>query len=116
MNASGSFSVSGVTVMLGALQVTEVVALLPLRLPLRRPYTIRSGDKVLEMASAHRNAHRTDADTLQLDLTDETVREIASRLQPRAGIFGIPSFAGLRFVVRTTRIRKMSGELVDNVG
>ncbi|NUO77462.1 MAG: suppressor of fused domain protein [Lysobacter sp.] len=104
------------TVVLGARQVGELLALLPLRLPFDKPFSLIGGEAQVQFASARRNAAEAVGDDLRLSLTAETLRELISTLQAREGQYPLRSFDTLSFLVRKTQIKDADGRVVQTIG
>lgn len=111
------FLAKAVTVLeLGARQIEELTALLPLRLPFGRPFRIIGKDTSIVLAPGEQNGLREEEGALHVDLTDETVREIASTLKAQRGTYHLSTFKALRFVVEPTQIKDAQGNVIQTVG
>jgi suppressor of fused len=105
-----------IEVTLGARQVDELIALLPLRLPFGRAFTL-IGDEarvVFEPADSNRAEERDGDLVLRLDAA--TLKALTSSLRARAGDYPVAGFDGLTFIVRKTEIRDSDGQVVEVIG
>lgn len=111
-------------VTLGARQVEELMALLPLRLPFGRPLRVLGHDwqLLLEPADAQNGARNEvewqapEENRVVLRLTDATVQQLAQTLQPRQGSYVLPLLAHVERVVEKTTITDSTGKVVDVIG
>jgi suppressor of fused len=103
-------------VTLGARQVGELIALLPLRLPFGRSFTLigREARVVFEPADSN-HADERDGD-LVLRLDAATMKALTRSLHARAGDYTVPGFEGLTFIVRKTEIRGSDGQVIEVIG
>jgi suppressor of fused len=99
------------SIRLGARQIEQLIALLPLRLKFERPFSL-SGPGW----TARRNSWRIERGLVCLCVTKATVEEIATLLQVRQGVYKLPSFPNILWDVKQTTIRNAEGEIVDIVG
>ncbi|WP_235568664.1 suppressor of fused domain protein [Lysobacter sp. Root983] len=104
------------TVVLGARQVGELLALLPLRLPFAKPFALVGAECRIEFEHARRNAATADGADLRLSLTADTLRELVANLQAREGQYPLRSFDLLSFLVRKTQIKDAEGRVVQTIG
>ncbi|KQZ62819.1 MULTISPECIES: suppressor of fused domain protein [unclassified Lysobacter] len=104
------------TVVLGARQVGELMALLPLRLPFDKPFSLIGTESRVLFASGRRNAVQADGEDLRLTLTAETLRELIATLQAREGHYVLRSFDILGFTVRKSQIKDADGRVVQTIG
>jgi suppressor of fused len=105
-----------IEVTLGARQVDELIALLPLRLPFEREFMLigREARIVFEPARSNR-AQERDGD-LVLGLDPATLQALTATLCARAGEYAVPGFDGLTLIVRKTEIRDGEGQVVEVFG
>lgn len=109
-------------VTLGARQVDELVALLPLRLPFGRTLRVAGHERqlLLEPAGADgQNAVEWQGEgdgAVVLRLTDATVQQFAQTLQPREGRYVLPLLPGVEWQVQKTTIKDSTGKVVDVIG
>lgn len=104
------------TVVLGARQVGELMALLPLRLPFDKPFSLIGAESRVLFANGRRNAAQADGEDLRLTLTAETLRELIATLQAREGHYKLRSFDTLGFTVRKSQIKDADGRVVQTIG
>lgn len=104
------------TVVLGARQVGELMALLPLRLPFDKPFSLIGAEGRVLFATGRRNAAQADGEDLRLTLTAETLRELIATLQAREGHYQLRSFDTLGFTVRKSQIKDAEGRVVQTIG
>ncbi|VWD54570.1 aminopeptidase [Burkholderia lata] len=105
-----------VEITVGARQVDELVALLPLRLPFDRPLRLVGCDTALRFERGDANAVADEDGRLTLRLTDATVQALARTLQPRAGEYAVDGLDGVRWRVEKTVIRDAQGNAVQTIG
>jgi suppressor of fused-like protein len=101
---------------LGARQIAQLVELIPLRLPFGRPFLLTGPSWKLQFQIAKRNTWHIEQGVLYLYLTPSAVQEFATLLQPRHGVYKLPSFPNLRWDVQQTTIRNAHGDVVDVIG
>ena len=101
---------------LGARQVDELVALLPLRLPFGRDFHFASRERALVFAHGETDSVEEEGDRLTLRLSDATVRELAHALKPVAGIYEVRGFGAVRWKVQKTTIKDPQGNVVRTIG
>lgn len=109
---------------LGARQVEELVALLPLRLPFGRTLRVAGHEWQLLLEPAAAGADGSNAvewqgeseNALVLRLTDATVQQLAQTLQPRQGSYVLPLLPQVEWVVQKTTIKDSTGKVVDVIG
>jgi len=107
---------SVVEITIGAGQVLDLVALLPLRLPFDRDFHFVGHDCALRFLRSDANSVTKDDRTLTLKLTDSTVRAFARCLQPRAGKYGVDGLDGVSWLIEKTVIRDAQGAPVRTIG
>ncbi len=103
----------------GARQVDELVALLPLRLPFGRTLRVAGHQWQLLLQPAEtENAVEwlANDEGAVLHLTHATVQQLAQTLQPRAGTYVLPLLPGVQWQVEKTTIKDASGNVVEVVG
>lgn len=101
---------------LGARQVDELVALLPLRLPFGRDFHFASREKALLFEHGETDSVAEEDDRLVMRLSDATVRELARTLKPVAGTYEVRGFGAVRWKVQKTTIRDPQGNVVRTIG
>ncbi len=109
-------------VTLGARQVEELVALLPLRLPFGSTLRVAGHEwqLLLEPAGADgQNVVEWQGEgegAVVLRLTDATVQQFAQTLQPREGRYVLLLLPGVEWRVEKTTIKDANGNVVDVIG
>lgn len=109
-------------VTLGARQVEELVALLPLRLPFGRTLRVAGHEwqLLLEPAGADgKNAVEWPGEgegAVVLHLTDATVQQFAQTLQPRESRYVLPLLPEVEWQVEKTTITDSTGKVVEVIG
>lgn len=110
---------------LGARQVEELVALLPLRLPFGRPLTVAGHEwqLLLEPAGAGGSSNAVEwpgeggeENSVVLRLTNATVQQWAQTLQARQGSYVLPLLPQVEWVVEKTTIKDSTGKVVEVIG
>jgi hypothetical protein len=101
---------------IGARQVDELIALLPLRLPFGRGFHFASRERALAFEHGETDRVTEEDGKLTLHLSDATVRELARTLKPVAGTYEVPGFGAVRWKVQKTTIRDPQGNVVRTVG
>lgn len=101
---------------LGARQIEQLAALLPLRLPFGRPFMLCGPHCRVLFETGRHNRVRIAGNTVTLQVRDGDAMELVTLLHPRQGIYTLPSFPHLRWDVKQTTIRNALGELVDIIG
>lgn len=105
-----------IDISLGARQLGQLLELLPLRLPFGRSLTLAGPKWKLLFEPARRNSSSFSDSTLHIGVNQKTVQELADLLQPRQGLYRLPSFPHIAWDVKQTWIRNAEGELVDVIG
>ncbi len=100
----------------GARQVDELVALLPLRLPFDRPFMLMGPEQRLYLSRGESNDVSEEAGALRLRLTDATVQRLVETLKPLAGEYAVDGLDGVRWKVERTVIRDAQGNPVETFG
>lgn len=103
-------------IVLGARQVDELVTLLPLRLPFGRGFRVAGREGALVFEHGDVNSVSESDGQLTLQLTDDTVRELARTLQPRAGTYTLEGLDGVRWQIEKTAIKSPEGKVVRTIG
>ncbi|MBV7429837.1 MULTISPECIES: suppressor of fused domain protein [unclassified Acidovorax] len=109
-------------VTLGARQVDELVALLPLRLPFGR--TLRVAGHRWQLLLEPSGSQGSNAVEWQgeeesaaiLRLTNATVQQFVQTLQPREGRYVLPLLPQVKWQIEKTTIQDSTGRVVDVVG
>jgi len=104
-------------VTLGAYLVGQLAQLLPLRLGFGKPFTLHGPQwRIHFELTVKRNAWRIKPGLICLYLTAPTVKEFATLLHQRQGVYKLPAFPNLLWDVKQTTIRNAEGEIVDILG
>lgn len=109
-------------VTLGARQVEELVALLPLRLPFGRTLRVAGHEWQLLLEPAGADGQNVvewpgeGAGTVVLRLTDTTAQQFAQALQPREGRYLLPLLPEVEWLVQKTTITDSTGKVVEVIG
>lgn len=110
---------------LGARQVEELVALLPLRLPFGHPLTVAGHEWKLLLEPAGPGGSNNavewqgeggEENSVVLRLTDATVQQWAQTLQARQGSYVLPLLPQVEWVVEKTTIKDSTGKVVEVIG
>jgi len=107
---------STLNIALGARQIEQLIILLPLRLPFRRPLTVAGPQWKLHFEPGRRNSSTIEDNVLHISVNEKTVQELATLLHPRQGVYKLPSFQHILWDVQQTWIRNAEGELVAVIG
>ena len=105
-----------VRIVLGARQIEQLVELLPLRLPFKRPLSVAGPLWKLHIEPARRNSVTLKQTSVHLCLNEKSVQELAALLHPRQGVYRLPSFQRILWDVQQTWIRNAEGELTGVIG
>ena len=105
-----------VNIVLGARLIEQLVELLPLRLPFKRPLTIAGPYWKLDFETGRRNRITLGAARLHICVNEHSVQELATLLHPRRGVYRLPSFQRILWDVQQTWIRNAQGELTGVIG
>lgn len=106
------------SIVLGARMIAQLTELLPLRLGYGKPFTLCGpGWKIdFELTVKKHNAWRLDKGVVRLFVNAAAVKEFATLLHVRQGVYKLPSFQNILWDVRQTTIRNAEGEIVDIIG
>ena len=108
---------SQVRVTLGARQIEQLAESIPLRLPFGKPFELVGPRGRLRFALAKRNSWNIGRDNvLHFHISPDTVKEFATLLHPRTGVYKLPSFQHILWNVQPTTIRNAEGVIVDVIG
>lgn len=106
-----------VQVTLGARQIEQLAEFLPLRLPFGKPFSLVGPGARLFFDLAPKNEVQLSRDgTLLFKVNAATVKEFATLLHPRKGVYKLPSFQLILWDVKPTTIRNAEGDVVDVIG
>lgn len=82
---------------LAARQMDELLALLPLRLPLGKPFLVTGGDWQLRFVAGEQNQLQLEEQLLTLTLSASTLEQLLATLKPQAGDYTLAGFKGLEW-------------------
>lgn len=105
-----------VQIVIGARQIAQLIELLPLRLPFKRPLTVAGPAWKLHIEPARRNTSALSQGALHICVNPQGAQELATLLHPRQGVYKLPSFQNILWDVKQTWIRNAEGELVSVIG
>lgn len=105
-----------IQITMGALQVVELVSILPYRIPYQRPLHMVGQKCQLAIMPSEANGYRTDGDNLILNLSPRSATELGTVLVPQEGLYEFPSFPELRIQVKKTHIKDKDGKVVQTIG
>ncbi len=106
-----------VQVTLGARQIEQLAEFIPLRLPFGKTFLLAGprGKLFFELGKRNRSSIAPDG-TLRLEVNASSVKEFATLLHPRQGVYKMPSFQHILWDVKPTTIRNAEGGIVDVIG
>lgn len=104
------------TVSLGAQNIAQIVAILPLRLPFGRPLRVLGPDASISFIPATANEIVVNDGVLELKLKEATVNELATLLKPERGTYRPKTLDNLVFDIRPTLIKDANGKVVETIG
>jgi suppressor of fused len=107
---------SAVEITVGARQVSELIALLPLRLPFDRPFCLVSNEAEVVFRRGDANCITNEGSTLTLTLTDERIKALVDTLRPYAGEYVVDGLADVCWRVEKTVIRDGQGNPIETIG
>ena len=101
---------------LGALQIPELLTLLPLRLPFGRDFELIGHEITVWFANSERCSVAETDEGVGIYLNKEALEELCEILKIKAGEYILNNFKGLIFEVEKTLIRDSSGNVVETLG
>lgn len=101
---------------IGARQVEELRALLPLRIPFGRPFIISGPEWQVQFEAGSECAWRIDGQAVKLTMDADCARDFASSVQPREGRYRLGQLAGVNWQVAPTLIRDRDGNVIERIG
>ena len=106
-----------VRVTLGARQIEQLAEFIPLRLPFGKTFELAGPRGRLHFELAKKNGWSLGRDqVLRLQVHAGTVKEFATLLHPREGVYKLPAFQHILWDVKPTTIRNADGGIVDVIG
>lgn len=103
-------------VTLGARQVDELCALLPLRIPFDRPFTLAGNDWRLRFEPGDACGITMDDDGAIVTMTAACAHEFAHTIKPREGRYELPQLPSASWIVQKTLIHDDEGNIVSTIG
>lgn len=103
-------------IILGALQVTEIISILPLRLRFGRTFRLTGKESQVLFEPAGDVSLREDHGTFKLGLPEAAWQPLVSVLKPVAGTYSTPELPHLVIEVQPTHIQNQDGEVERTVG
>lgn len=105
-----------VRIALGARQVSEVLALVPFRVPYHRPLELFGQHQRVVLSPSDQNGYHPEGNTLHLALSPEAARQLGEHLVAKEGDYALRSFPDLRIQVKRSCIKDDAGNVVETVG
>lgn len=103
-------------VTLGARQINELRALLPLRIPFGRSFTLAGSAWQLQFEPGDACTVTVHDGTLTIIMTPSCAQDFARILRPEAGRYQLTQLATLSWIVQKTSIRDPDGNIINTVG
>lgn len=103
-------------VTLGARQVDELRALLPLRIPFERPFTLAGRDWQLQFEFGDTCTVTMDDRTVTIVMTPACAQDFAHTMRAQAGDYKLAALPTVSWVVQKTSIRDADGNIVTTIG
>jgi suppressor of fused-like protein len=108
---------SHVQLTLGARQIEQLAEFIPLRLPFGKSFVLAGPRARLLVEPGKKNTLAMARDgSLRLSVSPAAVKEFATLLHPRQGVYKMPSFQRILWDVKPTTIRNAEGGIVDVIG
>jgi suppressor of fused-like protein len=106
-----------VHVELGARQIEQLAEFIPLRLPFGKTFMLAGprGKLLFVLGKKNRSTLGRDG-ALRLEVNAGSVKELATLLHPRQGVYKMPSFQHILWDVKPTTIKNAEGGIVDVIG
>lgn len=101
---------------LGALQVADIVAILPLRLGFGHSLMLISEEAQIVFEPWEEPDIREDQGVLKIGLPETAWQSLVNVLRPRAGSYSVPELPDLSIEVLPTHIKNQEGEIERTVG
>lgn len=103
-------------VTLGARQVEELRALLPLRIPFGRPFTLAGSEWQLQFEPGDACSISMDDGSIMITMTPGCAQSFASTILPQGGKYRLPELPTVSWIVQQTIIRDADGNVVTTIG
>jgi hypothetical protein len=101
---------------LGARQVDELRALLPLRIPFGRPFTLAGRDWQLQFEPGDTCSVAVHDGSVTIVLTPACAQDFARTMRPQAGHYQLAQLPAVSWIVQKTSIRDAEGNIVTTIG
>jgi len=101
---------------LGARQVDELRALLPLRIPFGWPFMLAGGEWQLRFEPGDACSVTMDDGSVAIGMTPECAHEFARTMRAQAGRYELPQLPTVSWIVQQTAIRDADGNIVSTIG
>lgn len=101
---------------LGARQVGELLALLPLRLPFGKPFSLVGPQARIVFEAAPRNGAQAVEGALHLRLNEAALRNLVACLRAQEGSYRVEGVEFLEVQVLRSEIRDRDGNVVQTIG
>ncbi|QYF93772.1 suppressor of fused domain protein [Massilia sp. PAMC28688] len=106
-----------VEITLGARQIEQLAEFLPLRLPFGKPFSLVGPRARLFFDLGRKNEVSIGRDGVVLfKVNAASVKDFATLLHPRKGVYKLPSFQQVLWDVKPTTIRNAEGDVVEVIG
>ena len=100
----------------GARQVDELRALLPLRIPFGRTFTLAGSTWQLQFDPGDACSVTMDDDSITITMTAKCAQDFADTVRPLAGRYQLGELPAVAWIVQKTTIRDADGNVVSTVG
>lgn len=106
-----------IEIALGARQIEQLAEFLPLRLPFGKPFSLVGPRTRLFFDLGRKNEVQLGRDGVILfKVNAASVKDFATLLHPRKGVYKLPSFQQVLWDVKPTTIRNAEGDVVEVIG
>jgi suppressor of fused-like protein len=103
-------------VTLGARQVDELCALLPLRIPFGRPFKLAGRDWQLQFEPGEACTVTMHDGSVAITMTPACAEEFARTMRPQAGRYELARLPTVSWSVKQTSIRDADGNIISTIG
>ena len=103
-------------IVIGARQVGELLALLPLRLPFGKPFSLVGPQARIVFEAAPRNGVQVVEGALHLRLNEAALRNLVACLRAQEGEYRVEGVEFLEVQVQRSQIRDRDGNVVQTIG
>ena len=101
---------------LGARQVDELRALLPLRIPFGRPFSLRGSEWRVQFEAGAECGWRLEDDVVTVTMDAACALDFAGAILPEEGRYQLARLASLTWQVQPTLIRDAAGNVLERIG